>query len=129
MNVVRAGNVAGHIGMASLSLLLIYTGATLDNVERTLFSITYDARWLYIVAGVIGLVALVWRRAVMWWALAMTVPTLGRAVTLWIDGSPALSRPYEVRGALTWLVLWIMGGLSAIVVEGSASLTRYLDRR
>lgn len=123
--------MAGRVGMAALSALLIATGATLEPAERSLFSITFDARWIYIVAGVIGLAALLVRSLVIWWAVAMTVPTLGRAVTLLIDGSPfaGVPRAAELRGAATWFVLWLMGALCVIVVEGSASIRRYIDGR
>jgi hypothetical protein len=123
----RAGSALGLIGIGALSLLLIYTGATLDNADRELFSLTYDARWLYVAAGVLGLASLLVRRLVIVWAVAMTIPTLGRAVTLLLDGSSIPQpRSYELRGALTWFVLWVMGGLSVIVVEGSAALRRYV---
>lgn len=124
------GNVAGRIGIAALSVLLIFTGATLEDAERSLFSITFDASWLYVLAGVIGLVTVFVHRLTAVWAVAMTIPTLGRAVTLVIDGGAFdVPRVVELRGALVWLVLWLMGGLCCVVVEGSASIRRYVAGR
>lgn len=125
----RAGAAAGAVGIAALSVLLIYTGATLEPADRALFSVTYDASWLYVAAGVIGLASLLVRRLVIVWAVAMTVPTLGRAVSLLLDGaSIPQPRNYELRGALVWFVLWLFGGISVIVLEGSTSLRRYVGR-
>lgn len=126
----RIAQLAGAIGVAALSALLLFTGATLEHGERDLFSITFDARVFYVVAGVLGFAALIERRLLPWWALAMTAPTLGRAITLAVDGSPVVSsRVAEWRGAFVWLVLWLFGALCVLVLEGTATLRRYRDGR
>lgn len=125
----RAAETAGVVAVVGLCALLLFTPTTLEGADRDLFGITFDARVVYVVAGVLGLVAVVWRRLLVWWSLAMTAATLGRAVTLVVDGTGFdVPRSTEWRAAGAWFVLWLAGGLAAIVLEGTASLRRSIAR-
>lgn len=129
MSASSAATAAARVALVGFSAYMLLTAATLEGADRDLFGITFDGRWLYIVTGLLGFGALLERRLVTLWAVVMTAPTLGRAVTLWVDGSPeVVSRNAEVRGGFGWLLFWLFGALIAIVLEGTANLRRSIGR-
>lgn len=115
------------IGTAALAAYFLLTAATIVRTDRGVWGASWDGRWVYVVAGVLGLVTLLVRRpgVALAWAMAMTTATLGRATTLWVKGSDDIaSRSTEIRGGFGWLLFWLLGAVCVVTLEASSTLRR-----
>ena len=95
------------------SCYLIITGASLEGADRQFGPVEFglrDGRWVFIIAGIIGLLSVVFHDSdalKLAWLIAFTIAAVGRTATLVIVGVPGLSRAYELRGALFWFGYWL----------------------
>lgn len=124
--VVRARRLA-TLGTVSLAAYFLLTACTLVRADRGVWGGSWDGRWVYVVAGVLGLVSVLVRRPglALAWAMAMTVATLGRASALWLKGSAEIAdRPTEIRAGLGWLLFWLLGCVCVVTQEASSTLRR-----
>lgn len=117
-----------RIGTLALAAYLLLTAATIEGIDRDLFGVSsFDGRWLYIVSGILGIATVLVGspRIALAWALAMTATTLGRAMSLWLNGSPTIApRIAEIRGGFGWLLFWLLGSACVVTLEGSSTLRR-----
>ena len=113
----------------SLVLIAVYAAtlvAVLPPVDRSLFGWGhFDALPLYAALVALGPAYAVAHRveALKWaWVLVLTVAALGRALTLVLVGSPALTPGRELAGAVSWGVVLCAGLLSALVLTAETIL-------
>jgi hypothetical protein len=110
-----------YVATGSMALLLISSGVTFAKGDASILGLrNFDASWLYYVAGVIGLGSIAWRKLRVPWLWALTVCTLGRGVSLLVVGSPVISdRGTEIRAAIAWFTLWVLGSAPTIYAQAS----------
>lgn len=100
-----------------LSLYLILTGLTVAVGDRHLSVIEQlNNGWLYIAAGIVGLLAAVFDHWVrLTWLFLLTASTFVRAVALICIGSDDIdSRLLEFRQAFGWLIFFGAGVLAFV---------------
>lgn len=117
-------------GTLALAAFFLLTASTLEGADRGLYGGSWDGRWVYVVAGVLGVLTVLVRAPglALAWAMAMTVATLGRALSLWLKGSPdVVSRAAEIRGGFGWLLFWFLGAIAIVTMEASSTIRRALD--
>lgn len=115
------------LGTLALAAYFLLTAATIVRTDRGVWGGSWDGRWVYVVAGVLGVSTVLLRRpgVALAWAMAMTVATLGRAVTLWVNGSVDIaSRSTEIRGGFGWLLFWLLGAVCVVTLEAASTLRR-----
>lgn len=107
---------------ALLSCYLLLTGLTVAAGDRHLSVIEQlNNGWLYIVAGLVGLLAVFFDHLIrLSWLFLLTASTFVRAVALVCIGSDDIeSRVLEFRQALGWLALFAGGVLAFIALAWS----------
>lgn len=111
--------LASVVGLALHGFLTAYTLAPGD---RAVFGYEpFDARYLYVGVAVLAVLTIPEARLRPWWLVVMSFTTWGRAVSLIVIGSPEVrTRGAEVRGAVGWVLVWLLGILATLVIEASA---------
>lgn len=108
---------ASLIGLAVYAML---TMLTLAPTDRSMFGIGWlDARPVYVVTALLALAAAEWHRVRPLWLIVMPITTVGRASSLIFLGSPDLARAAEIRSSFGWLLLFLLGVLSVMVLEAA----------
>lgn len=113
-----------------MAFYLLVAGLTFTDGDRSVFATSaIDARYVYSITGMIGLgAAFGVRRLRLPWLLALLVCTLGRAATLLVIGSPTISsRTAELRSALGWFTMWILGSFPVIAMQASDIIRGRID--
>jgi len=108
----------GQFATVSTAAYLLIAGLTFNGGDALWFDI--NVKPLYIAAAVLGVLAAFIRVLRFPWLVALCICSLGRAVTLVITGSPTITdRASELRGAMGWWVLWILGSFPMLAMQAS----------
>lgn len=109
-----------------LSCHLALTSATMSEDARAILSQSYlDARWLYAAGSIAGLAYTVHFRSERLratWIVLLGLCCLGRGLDLLFVGDPIIPRSLEIRGAVAWLLMFMLGVVCALLLTAYSLL-------
>lgn len=109
-----------------IAAVLALASATMDAPARAIMSQSYlDARWLYAAAAVSGVAYCIHFRSDhlrALWVVLLGLCCLGRGLDLLFVGDPFLTRTLELRGALTWVAIFMAGVVCALLLTAYSLL-------
>lgn len=112
----------------SAAIYLVISGLTFELGDATWLNL--DARWVYVASGALGIGAAFVRRLRFPWLIAFMLCTLGRSAILLFDGSDDIaSRSAELRAAVGWFVLWILGSFPMFATQASDIIRGRIEPR